>query len=304
MPYFLALDAGGTKTDALLADAHRVLARGSADTIKLLRTTPEEAEARLTALLEELSAKAGVPLTKITRTCMGIAGYSTDLVRSWSQQTLARHVSGEILLCGDEEIALDAVFPGKPGILVISGTGSNVIGRCSNGSLHGAGGWGPVLGDEGSGYWIGVEAIRTALRAQDRHVKSCMLAEIQKHWGLGSLQDLVAMANRQPAPDFSSLARVVAECASAGDALALSVLQRAGEELAGFVALTHSKMLAAECEDTEAISVAYTGSVLTHIAAVREAMEIALKGSVPHAVILDTPVEPLEGALWRARSSK
>ncbi len=304
MPFFLALDAGGTKTDALLADAHRVLARASTETIKLLRTSEAEAEKRLTALLDELSAKAGVPLTKITRTCMGIAGISTGLVHRWSQQTLARHVSGEVLLCGDEEIALDAVFPGTPGMLVIAGTGSNVIGRCSDGSLHGAGGWGPVLGDEGSGYWIGVEAVRAALRAQDRHVDSCLLAEIQKHWGLASLQDLVAMANRQPAPDFSSLARVVAECAAAGDTLALSLLQRAGEELADLIALVHSKMIAAGCKDADSLSVAYTGSVLTHIAPVREAMEAALKIAMPSAVVLDTPVEPLEGALWRARQGK
>jgi N-acetylglucosamine kinase-like BadF-type ATPase len=131
-----------------------------------------------------------------------------------------------------------------------------------------------------------------------------MLAEIQKHWGLASLQDLVTMANRQPAPDFSSLARVVAECAASGDRLALSLLQRAGEELAGFVALVHSKMLAADCKDADSFSVAYTGSVLTHIAPVREAMTAALKIAMPGAVILDTPVEPLEGALWRARRGK
>jgi glucosamine kinase len=302
MPYFLALDAGGTKTDALLADESRVLARASTETIKLLRTTEQEAEKRLTALLEELSAKAGVPLTQITRTCMGTAGASVEAVRRWSQEALALHVSGEILVCGDEEIALDGAFAGGPGILVIAGTGSNVIGRCSDGSLHSAGGWGPVLGDEGSGYWIGVEAIRTALRAQDRHVQSCLLAEIQKYWGLVSLQELIEMANKQPLPDFSALARVVTECAAGGDALALSLLRRAGEELAGFVSLVHSKMAAAECEDPGPLSVAYTGSVLTHIVPVREAMEAALKIAVPHAKVLDIPVDALEGALWRARS--
>ena len=304
MPYFLALDAGGTKTDALLADENRILARASTETIKLLRTTEQTAEERLTALLQELSAKANVPLTQITRTCMGAAGSSVEAVRRWSHDALARHVSGEVLICGDEEIALDAVFPGTPGILVIAGTGSNVIGRCSNGSLHGAGGWGPVLGDEGSGYWIGVEAIRTALRAQDRHVASCLLAEIERHWKLESLQELIAMANSQPAPDFSSLARVVAECAAGGDALALSLLQRAGEELAGFITLVHSKMLAADCAEPKSIGVAYTGSVVTHIAPVREAMVSALKSAMPSAVVLDTPVDALEGALWRARSGK
>ena len=226
-----------------------------------------------------------------------------DAVRRWSHDALARHVSGEVLVCGDEEIALDAAFPGMPGILVIAGTGSIVIGRCRDGSLHTAGGWGPVLGDEGSGYWIGIEAIRTALRAQDRHVKSCLLAEIQRHWELESLQELIAIANSQPAPDFSSLARVVAECAADGDALALSLLQRAGEELAGFITLVHSKMAAADCVEQTTIGVAYTGSVLTHIAPVRETMAAQLKIAMPNAVVLDTPVDALQGALWRARQS-
>ncbi len=89
MPYFLALDAGGTKTDALLADAHRILARGSADTIKLLRTTPEVAqEARLTALLQELSAKSRRSASARSRGLVwALRDYSTgDLVSRWSQQ--------------------------------------------------------------------------------------------------------------------------------------------------------------------------------------------------------------------------
>jgi len=308
MPYFLAIDAGGTKTTALLADESRVLARSSTGTIKVLRTTEQTAEARLTALLEELSAKAGVPLTKITRTCIGAAGASVDAVRRWSQETLERHVGGDVLVCGDEEIALDAAFPGMPGILVIAGTGSIVLGRCSDGSLHTAGGWGPVLGDEGSGYWIGVEAIRTALRAQDRQVNSCLLADIQRHWKLDSLQALIEMANRQPVPDFSSLARVVSDCAAGGDGLALSLLQRAGMELADTISLVHSKMMAEGCDEPAGakttIGVAYTGSVLAHIAPVREAMAFVLKKSMPHAVVMDAPVDALDGALWRARAGK
>jgi N-acetylglucosamine kinase-like BadF-type ATPase len=303
MPYFLALDAGGTKTDALIADETKILARASTETIKLLRTTEAEAEARLTALLEELSAKANVPLKEITRTCIGIAAASVETVRRWTQQTLERHVGGVVLVCGDEEIALDGVFPGAAGILVIAGTGSNVVGRCSDGSLHSAGGWGPILGDEGAGYWIGLESIRMALRAQDRQVNSCMLAEIQKFWGLGSLQELIAKANSQPLPDFAALARVVAECAANGDALALSLLRRAGEELAEAISLVHSKMVAAGCTEPQSIGVAYTGSVVTHITTVRETMAAEVKKSMPNAVIVDTPVDALQGALWRARKA-
>lgn len=301
MGYFLALDAGGTKTTALLADENTVLARASAETVKLLRTTEQEAESRLTALLRELSAKAGAPLTKIDGTCMGTAGFSVDKVREWSYATLRKLVSGAVSVCGDEEIALDAVFPGAPGILVIAGTGSNIMGRCSNGTLHRAGGWGPVLGDEGSGYWIGLEAIRSALRAQDRGVPSCLLAEILRYWNLPALQDLVMLAHRQPAPDFASLARIVAECAERGDALALGLLKRAGQELADAVSVVHSKMQASGCEDPEILGVACTGSVITHIMPVRRAMAEQLQHTIPIAKVLEAPVDPLDGALWRAR---
>ena len=57
-------------------------------------------------------------------------------------------------------IALDAAFQGGPGILQIAGTGSNTIGRAPDGSRESAGGWSSRLGDEGSGYWIGLHSVR------------------------------------------------------------------------------------------------------------------------------------------------
>ena len=69
---------------------------------------------------------------------------------------------------GDEVIALDAAFRGGPGILQIAGTGTNCIGRAPDGGRESAGGWSSRLGDEGSGYWIGLHAVRRALNAYDR----------------------------------------------------------------------------------------------------------------------------------------
>ena len=76
---------------------------------------------------------------------------------------------------GDEVIALDAAFQGGPGILQIAGTGSNTIGRAPDGSRESAGGWSSRLGDEGSGYWIGVHAVRRALHAYDREEPTAVL---------------------------------------------------------------------------------------------------------------------------------
>ncbi|MGA2437274.1 MAG: BadF/BadG/BcrA/BcrD ATPase family protein [Acidobacteriaceae bacterium] len=332
MSLFLAIDAGGTKTQCLLADETRVLARDTAGTVKLMRVGEPEATARLQAMLAEVAGAAGVPLNHIARTCFGLAGIGSPAVRAWASRVLSSSVSGELLICGDEEIALDAAFAEGPGILVVAGTGSNAIGRTDAGETFGAGGWGPVLGDEGSGNWIGLEAIRAALRAQDRiplgdqlndqlgdstreesemkcvRASTSLLREIEQHWKLNSLGELVAYGNQRgdcgrPAPEFASLAPIVARCAEQGDALAAEVLTRAGVELAELVALVFRKMAASQpgAKEADAIEVAYTGGVLAHIAPVRAAMTARLAVLLPAACVRQSAVDPLEGALWRAR---
>lgn len=307
MSLFLAIDAGGTKTQCLIADGDRVLARAATGTVKLMRVSEQEATARLQAMLAEVAVAAGVSLGQVTRTCFGLAGVSGPAVQAWARRTVTAVVAGELILCGDEEIALDAAFAGGPGILVIAGTGSNALGRSASGEHFGAGGWGPVLGDEGSGYWIGLESIRAALRAQERTgvggVSSCLLREIERHWELNSVAELVAMANQRTfsggasPPDFAALAPVVARCAERGDALAAGILERAGEELAELVSVVFHKMHAGPTE----IGVAFTGSVLAQIATVRGAMVARLAVAVPSARVRDAAVDPLDGALWRAR---
>jgi len=311
MSLFLAIDAGGSKTQCLLADETRILARGSTGTVKLMRVAEQEATVRLERMLQQIATTAGISLSHVTRTCFGLAGLSSPAVREWAQRVVGAMVGGELVLCGDEEIALDAAFAGGPGILVIAGTGSNAIGRTASGHIYGAGGWGPVLGDEGSGYWIGLEAIRAALRAQDRiglgGVDTCLLRDIERHWKLGSLGELVALANHRadsvrPAADFAALAPVVAHCAEEGDVLAAGILDRAGEELAEIVTLVYRKMSAAATpEKPAALDVAFTGSVLAQIAPVWAAMAARLAVSLPIARVSGTPVDPLDGALWRAR---
>jgi glucosamine kinase len=325
MPFYLAIDGGGTKTQALLANEAGVLARATTGTVKLMRVSEPEATARLHTLLEDLSRQSGVPLSGISRTCFGLSGSASQSVHDWATAALKPILPGELLIIGDVDILLDAAFPGSPGIVVIAGTGSNCIGRSASGELHTAGGWGPVLGDEGSGFWIGLEGIRAALRAQDRlgigGVSTCLLREVERHWGLHSTGELIALGNLRTAsqmsspPDFASLAPVVARCAADGDALAQGILQRAGEELADLVTLVFYKMTGATVDPHTAesaarsshphppiqVEVAFTGSVLAHIPAVRESMVARLATSIPTAQVRSSPTEPLDGALYRAR---
>jgi glucosamine kinase len=305
--YFLAIDAGGTKTVGVLADETRVLARAMCGSVKLMRVGEAEATARLLGLLRELSGVAGVELKEVSRSCVGMAGLSIPAVREWAEKTLGGVVGGELELCGDEEIALDAAFRGGAGILVIAGTGSNIVGRVAvdesgdeeTVAKYWVGGWGPVLGDEGSGYWMGVEAVKAGLWGRDRGVPTRLLEVIQEFWGLESLGELVEKGNGQPGPDFAALAPVVMQCADEGDDLAVAVLERAGQELADQVALVHLKMM--EAGDIGRVGVAYTGSVLERIGVVRESMVAVLRETAPGVKVMGGAVDSIDGALWRAR---
>jgi glucosamine kinase len=301
MGLFLAIDAGGTKTRCLLADEDRVLGRSVTGSVKLMRVGEAEASARLRSMLVEVSVAAGVGLNEVNQTCVGLAGLTIDAVREWAEREIGNAVGGNLLLAGDEEIALDGAFRGGPGILIIAGTGSNVLGRAPDGAMYQVGGWGPALGDEGSGYWIGQEALRACFWAKDRGIATTLLTEIADLWGTKSLGEIVEMANERPGPDLPALAPLVARCADAGDELALAVLERAGVELAEQVALVALKMK--ESGGKHEVEAAYTGSVLEHVSQVRSAMVAALKTSSPEVKVIEGSVDALDGALWRARQA-
>jgi glucosamine kinase len=301
MSLFLAIDAGGTKTRCLLADESRILARAVTGSVKLMRVGEAEASARLRAMLTEVAAAAGVGLNDVTQTCIGLAGLTIEAVREWAEREIGNAIGGNLLLAGDEEIALDGAFRGGPGILIIAGTGSNVMGRAADGAMYQAGGWGPAIGDEGSGFWIGQEALRAGFWARDRGVPTTLLTEIGEFWSAKSVGEIVEMANARPGPDFPALTPIVVRCADAGDEIAVAVLERAGVELAEQVALVALKMK--ESGGKRKIEAAYTGGVLEHISLVRSAMVAALEVSSPGVKVIEGAVDSLEGALWRAREA-
>ncbi len=304
---YLAIDAGGTKTDYLLADDDRELARVRGGCIKRMRVDAGTAAANLDAALGELQAKAHRQLTEVQRTCVGTAGETVPLVVDWLLAALPERVSGELTVVGDVEIALDAAFRGRPGVLVLAGTGSNVAGRHADGRLLGAGGWGPLMADQGSANRIGLGGLRAGFLAKDEGRVTSLLTEAMRLWNLDSEHDLIAFANNVPPPDFSRLSKVVHACALNGDPVAQQVLQREGQELGYLVRLVLRRIMA---EGREANSdepnrawpsIAFAGSVMENVAAVREALMHEVHQEFPALRGLEGIVDPVQGALWRAR---
>jgi glucosamine kinase len=302
MAVFLAIDAGGTKTDYVLADEHNVLATVRGGTLKRMRADAATTSANLQAALDQLTALSGIPLQHVDSTCVGTAGNTVPLVTDWLRQAFAERISGAFLLTGDVDIALDAAFQGGPGVLVLAGTGSNVAGRGPHGPVMGAGGWGPALADQGSGHRIGLEALRAAFLALDEGRETSLLPAVGEFWQLATESALIEYANRTPSPDFSRLTHLVLAAAENGDDVAQAVLCREGQDL-GYLTRLMIRRIAAQSPQAEAtpVTVAFAGSILQNVAPVRTALIAAVQSEFPHTVFLPGVIDPLDGALWRAR---
>jgi glucosamine kinase len=301
LAFYLALDVGGTKTEYVLADEIHELARVRGGTIKRMRTDANTATQNLDKALAELTALTGVSMSAITRSCVGAAGITVALVTDWIREAFAQRVGGTLILVGDVEIALDAAFFGGPGVLVMAGTGSNVAGRTTVGDLTTSGGWGPALADQGSGNRIGHQALRDTFLAIDEDRTTTLLPTILDLWQLPDLDSLVGYANQIPAPDFSRLAPLVVRCAEEGDAVAQNVLRREAEDLAHLAYLVIQRLRRADTRSDWLPDLAFTGSILEHVAPIREGIVSALRRDLPTLKVLPGVVDPILGALWRAR---
>ncbi len=304
MAYFLGIDAGGTKTDYVLADETRELARVRTGTIKRMRTDSETATANLESALEQLTAVSGVSMHAVTRTCIGTAGETVPLVTDFLRQSITPRISGELILIGDVEIALDAAFESGRGVLVLAGTGSNVAGRTQAGILTTAGGWGPTLADQGSGNRIGHESLRAAFLAKDEGRPTQLLDAILDFWDLASVDLLVEFANSRPSPDFSRLTELVLALGNAGDAVASAVLSKEGEDLGWLVRLILRRLQAADGDATGTLPrIAFAGSIMEQVKPVRDALVASVRLEFPSVETIDGVIDPIDGALWRARTS-
>lgn len=299
MSFFLGIDGGGTKTECVIGDEERVLGTSVKGTIKIKKVGTEAARRVLESAFQAVCKQADVSPNKITSTCIGLAGSSIPEVADWAYRVLKELVSGEVSVVNDTLIAHRAAFHGGPGVLVIAGTGSNVLGINNRGESARAGGWGPIISDEGSGFWIGRTTVAQAMRAHDVGRSTDLLNAVMEAWRLKSLEEVVSMANSNPPPDFASLLPEILRCADSGDALAREILASAANELAQLARIVIRKLWPASAD----VAVALTGGVFNHSPQIRQMFANSLRAEHPGIVVNIETVHAVMGALSMARGA-
>ncbi len=305
MAYYLGIDGGGTKTRCLLADETNVLAKEMATSggSNIVRLGEQPARQALHAAIRQACASAKITPNQIRAVCIGAAGAArpeiTAKIRSILRELILEIPAEKIEVVGDSVIALEAGFGAGPGVIAIAGTGSIVYGRNANGDTARAGGWGFAISDEGSGHWIGRRAIAAVMSAYDEGQGTALTNLILQAWKLNSLDELVQQANATPAPDFPRLLHIVLRAADGGDAVASGLLADAGAKLAALAAMVIHRLVANA--DTTTLPLAMTGSVFRQSLQVRGVFYNALQRSFPGIELRPNLIEPVEGALARAR---
>jgi N-acetylglucosamine kinase-like BadF-type ATPase len=233
MTFVIGVDGGGTHARAVLMDAGgEELARGEAPGAVVTLHSPEEAAEAVRGAVHAAAHAAGVSLPGAVLWA-GLAGAGTEAARLAALQALSGEGLADRVIVGpDVEAAFHAAFPDGPGVLLIAGTGSVAWARDPDGRVVRAGGWGDRFGDEGSGYAIGVGALRAVARAEDGRGEPTVMREgMLEALELDEPGELISWAAAATKADVAMLVPVVTRADAVGDAAAAAVLDLAVRDL-------------------------------------------------------------------------
>ena len=296
--YYFGIDGGGTHSRIAICDKDmNIVYQGKGESTNIYSVSITDAKNNVKQLIQKAMEETHITLFK--RGCIGSAG----LARPHEKQIFKEFFTSflpttPVQLCNDGEILLVGALMETQGYALISGTGSLSLARCKNGKVYRSGGYGYMLSDEGSAWWIGAQAIKRTLRSFDkRDLTTHMSKDLLKASNLLSLDDFVEYVHHKATKaDIAKLAPIVTQHAKKEDPLALDILKKGAYELFLLVKsiqqeeITNNKLVLA-------------GGVFEHDDIVRNEFTHHMTKYLPHIHIVIPKASALTGALLLATSS-
>lgn len=297
MAYYMGIDAGGSKTYAVITDAQGIpvgIGKGGNGNHQLDR---ECAEASLQAASNQALLAAGLSSEQISYAWLGLAGADREgdyaILRPIVQRLGLPHTE---ISC-DTTIALRAGTTLPYGVVVICGTGVNCSGINRQGEAYQCGGFGYRFGDYGGGSDLGVEVFRSVIRASEGRERPTLLTGLLlAELGYPSVEDMVNDYLDEDKSISANLAQLLFVAERQGDAVAQGIVDKQGEELGLAAAITIRKLHM----EQEQFDVVLAGSILTRgdeQDRLKQAIWQQVKAVAPHSSLQTLAVEPVTGAL-------
>jgi N-acetylglucosamine kinase-like BadF-type ATPase len=295
---FVGVDGGGTTARAVVVDSEgRELGRaegpGAVATVEDCGRVVD-----LVADVVRDAARAGGVELPLTGLWAGLAGAGREATRVAVEVALAGcDLAARVGVGTDVEAAFHDAFGAGPGMILIAGTGSIAWGRSPTGQTARVGGWGHLLGDEGSGYAIGLAGLRAVIHARDGRTEGTALEEVlPERLGCSTDEDLVAWAAGADKRSVAAMAPDVFAAADSGDAASVGIVRTAVDELERHVRALHARLAPWDAPP----EVALWGGLAWSEGPLRGALAEALTGS--GFTVCGRRLDPPRGAAALARS--
>jgi N-acetylglucosamine kinase-like BadF-type ATPase len=297
--YVLGIDGGGTKTQAVVVDDRgQLCGTGLGGPSNYDDVGVDITQASIWHSVDAARRVAGLPQAPFAAAFMGMAG-----VVSPTDRAVIHEIAQNLALASpqttgvdhDCRIALAGGLTGRPGIVQIAGTGSSTFGLNAAGEGWRSGGWGQLISDEGSSYWLGVEAMRAAVSAFDGRIENTALLEkVQTHLELAHINDIMhrIYITGLSRAEVAALAPLVIEAAREGDVVALALIDRGAQELAACVLAVAHRLgfTTGSCELAMVGGLFRAGDIFV------QPFKNAVLSKLPHCRVLPAELPPVLGA--------
>lgn len=238
MKYLIGMDGGGTKTKCLLTDfGLNPIYETTGGPSNFLMLGSEKVSETILNLVKDCIDSKNISYDDVDAIVLGTTGGGRRSDAESLEKAIINYVKSKTVSLknfrveSDARIALEGAFSGKPGSILIAGTGSIMFGKDANGEIHRVGGFGRYLGDEGSGYRIGQKALNKVSRFFDERGKETLITDLLRQtFSISSSEELITAVYRNNF-DIASVTPVVIEAADKGDKTAQRILEDEAEEL-------------------------------------------------------------------------
>ncbi|MDP9740486.1 UNVERIFIED_ORG: N-acetylglucosamine kinase-like BadF-type ATPase [Bacillus sp. B2I3] len=293
MNYIIGVDGGGTKTEAVAYDMDgNKISEGRAGFGNLL-INEKQATANIIQAIEQTMTP--IDDGSCLYICLGLAGYGGVENPQGIKSALSKAFMAPFTIVNDAIIAHAALLKGNDGILTISGTGSVSIG-IHEGIEKSAGGWGHILGDEGSGYWIAMQAFIRMTQEEDEGYEYSHLTEsILKKLGYLSVMELKKFIYSATKSEIAAFVPLIVQHAEKGDGFSQNILNQAGYHLAKQTLEVIKKLKL--CEN---VTIALKGSILSNVPLVQSSFINHIKLENPNVKFVLEDVSATLGCYYIA----
>jgi N-acetylglucosamine kinase-like BadF-type ATPase len=302
MKYFIGIDGGGSKTHCILTDLNaNKLFECFNGPVNLLTKETEISCRTVFSLLKKCSEGFNFSFNEIVSVVLGAAGAGRKTDAEKFEKVFLEFLSKEKIIlndffvCSDALIALEGAFAGKPGCIIISGTGSIMLGKDEKGNIHRVGGFGRIIGDEGGGFMLGKKGLNAVAKSFDGRGKSTLIKElVQQKFNINS-QEMLINEIYNNALDISSIAPLVLEAGGKGDEIANKIVEDETEEIIIHIFAMSGKI------NTKELNVSFAGSIITNENYFLNILKEKIHKRLPNVHIHQAKYSPAFGAVLLAQ---